>query len=135
MLARPQVPTRLPDKASRREGPAAVEPLASALEFNDGECLLTGSSFGRRQHRSAALNFHLLANRPAVACLRFASNPAGRERTYGASRKDASLAVASFLPKVLRTAMAGKCSARGRVLPASQLYMDCPDAPTSSPQS
>lgn len=38
-----------------------------------------------------------------------------------ASRSEANRAAASFLPMVLRAAMAGKFLARGRALPSSQL--------------
>lgn len=40
---------------------------------------------------------------------------------FGHYRKVASFAAASFLPMLLSAAMAGRCLARGRALPSSQL--------------
>lgn len=45
----------------------------------------------------------------------------GEELDAGDARRVASRTAASFLPKALRAMMAGKCLARGRALPASQL--------------
>jgi hypothetical protein len=56
-----------------------------------------------------------------------------RNCSYLDSRSAANRAAASRLPSFLSAAIAGRFFGRGRTSPLSQLYTDCPDAPTKSP--